>query len=219
MTPENFFGYNNYYFFQVVTLTAIRASNHWMQPDKDFDYIERILAGNTSDFALLIDKYKDMVFTIAYRIIGVREDAEEIAQDVFLKAYNGLSGFRKSSTFSTWLYRIAYNHSISKVRVKRPVTRSIDDPVLVMKEVAEEDAGIEKVGQIPVEYINNALNRLDETDRIILTLFYQRDIPVKSIAGITGLSVANVKVRMHRSRKKLLGELKQVLHHELMDQL
>ena len=79
---------------------------------EDSYYITSILAGNISDFSILVDKYKDMVYTIAYRIIGNHEDAEELAQDVFVKAYNSLKDFKGKSKFSTWLYSINYNSSI-----------------------------------------------------------------------------------------------------------
>ena len=90
-----------------------------MQAKEDSYYISSILAGNISDFSILVDKYKDMVYTLAYRIVGNREDAEELAQDVFVKVYRSLKNFRGKSKFSTWLYSITYNTSISKVRKKQ----------------------------------------------------------------------------------------------------
>lgn len=203
----------------IVTTQTLIASNLMMQKDNDFIYIERILAGNKSDFSYLVDKYKDMVFTIAFRITCNREDAEEVAQDVFLKAYKGMDKFKKTAGFSTWLYRIAYNHSISKIRKKKPDIQSVDDPDYNYKEIAQDDPEMEKMNRIPVEYLKRAMEKLDETDRIILTLFYQDDCPVKEIAIITGLSPSNVKVKMHRSRKKMMDELKLYLKKELIDQL
>ena len=90
-----------------------------MEPRDDNQYIDQVIAGNTAAFAILVDRHKDLVFTIAMNITRNREDAEEVAQDSFLKAFQKLAGFRKESGFQTWLYRIAYNEAISKIRKNR----------------------------------------------------------------------------------------------------
>lgn len=79
-------------------------------------YLQKIIAGDISKFSYFIEKYKDMAFSIAFRIINNREDAEEIVQDSFLKAFKSLKKFRQDSKFSTWFYRIVVNHSLSKLK-------------------------------------------------------------------------------------------------------
>lgn len=81
-------------------------------------YIEQVLNGNTKAFAFLVDKYKVLVYTVAFRILRNHEDTEEIVQDAFVKAYHALGSFEKKSKFSTWLHRIVYNSAISKTRKK-----------------------------------------------------------------------------------------------------
>lgn len=191
-----------------------------MNLKKDSYYIDRILEGKTSEYAILIDKYKEMVFTISYRITGNREDAEEVSQDTFLKAYNGLAEFKGTSKFSTWLYKIAYNQSISKIRRKKINVQSYDAMDLNITELhGETDANLDQLDQIPVEYLKMAFSQLEETDRVLMTLYYQDDCNVKDIAGITGLSQSNVKIRLFRGRKKLVSTLVRILQTELIDLL
>ena len=101
-----------------------------MRFESDSYYIEKVLNNDVAAFSKLIDKHKEMVFTVAVRILRNREDAEEIAQDTFIKAYKSLKTFKRESKFSTWLYRIAYNAAISKTRKKRLQTVDLDYEVI-----------------------------------------------------------------------------------------
>ncbi len=89
-----------------------------MKLSDDNFYISKILAGDSTAYVFLIEKYKNMAFSIALKITRNREDAEEIAQDAFIKVYDSLKDFRKKSKFSTWLYKIVYNTAISRIRKK-----------------------------------------------------------------------------------------------------
>jgi RNA polymerase sigma-70 factor (ECF subfamily) len=191
-----------------------------MESNSDLYYIERILGGNTPEYAIIIDRYKNMVFNIARKIAGNTEDAEEIAQDIFVKAFQGLAGFRSSSKFSTWLYRIAYNQSISFIRKKQLDTQSIDDlDKFIYETHGEEDPLHEQMDDIPVEYTVQALEKLEKTDQIILTLYYKEELAVKDIADVVGLSASNIKVRLFRGRKRLMQELKKNFKNEMADLL
>ena len=90
-----------------------------MEAKEDQIYIERVLKGDTNAFSHLINKYKDMVFTLVIKIVKSREDAEEVAQDSFIKAYQKLDSFKGQSKFSTWLYTIAYRNAMTKLRKKK----------------------------------------------------------------------------------------------------
>lgn len=161
-----------------------------------------------------------MVFTLAYRITGNREDAEEIAQDTFVKAYQGLAGYKASSKFSTWLYAIAYNHSISFIRKKHLNTCSINNfDTKIYDTIGEEDSMLANLDNIPSDLALKAIQSLDELDKVIVTLYYQDECPVKEIAKITELSIANIKIRLFRGRKKILAELKRIFKTELVDLL
>jgi len=97
----------------------------------DSFYIEKVINGDTSAYTNLVNKHKDMVYTIALRIARNHQDAEEIAQDVFLKAFQSLESFRQKSKFSTWLYRIVYNTAISKIRKKQPEVTALDENLVL----------------------------------------------------------------------------------------
>ncbi len=184
----------------------------------DSYYISSILAGNITDFSILVDKYRDMVYTLAYRIVGNSEDAEELAQDVFIKAYRSLKDFRGKSKFSTWLYSIAYNSSISKVRKKKLESISFDNHEVARYDIIDD--GYEEYynfDKVPVKLLKQALDEINPVDKAILTLYYQEDKPVKEISKVTGLTDSNVKVRLHRSRQKLFQKLQLLFKDELSD--
>jgi RNA polymerase sigma-70 factor (ECF subfamily) len=171
-------------------------------------YIRKVLEGDVNAFAGLVSKHKDMVFTIALKIVRSREDAEEIAQDTFLKIYRSLGDFRKESKFQTWLYRIAYNTAISSLRIKKPELAPISDEII--ETVTTDEIG-QKVSHLEIEeqqrLMQSAIDQLPEEDGLLVTLFYLDDRPVGEISQIMGLSQSNVKVRLHRTRKKLYAIL------------
>ena len=168
----------------------------------DTQVIQSILSGNIREYEVLVNRYKDLAFTIAYRILNNREDAEEVAQDSFIKAYRGLSTFRKDSGFSTWLYRIVFNSAVSRKRLKRVVFQNIDDMPSLQEQSDlpkyDFDALAEK-GQM----LERAMQNIPEEDRVLITLYYINESSVDEIHAITGLSKANIKVRLFRARKKL----------------
>lgn len=106
-------------------------------------YIRQIIAGETSRFTYFVDTYKDMAFTVAFRIVNNTADAEEVVQDAFVKAYTSLHTFRQDSKFSTWLYKIVVNTALSKTRGKKFLTEGNDTTAI--EEIAME--GIEMLTQ------------------------------------------------------------------------
>jgi RNA polymerase sigma-70 factor (ECF subfamily) len=181
-----------------------------MKFQDDSYYIEKVLVGDVSAYKFLVQKHKSLVFSIALKVLGNREDAEEIAQDTFVKAYQSLSSFEKKSKFSTWLYRIAYNAAISRTRKKKPEFVGMDDYVLTNYTTDEISKGIEKYEETDrIRLVENALKRLPEEDNLLVTLFYKAEHSIEDISSITGLSESNVKVRLHRIRKRLYDDLQE----------
>ena len=184
-----------------------------MENQDDNHYIELVIHGETAAFAPLVNRHKDLVFTIAMNITRNREDAEEVAQDVFLKAFQKLAGFRKESGFATWLYRIAYNEAITKIRKKSIKTLDLQEEIMEIipgEEVEEDIAGLDEHEQKQV--IAKILDKLPEIDRVLVTLFYLNNQPIIEISEVTGLGESNVKVRLHRVRKKIYLELQEILN-------
>jgi len=183
-----------------------------MENRDDNRCIEQVMAGDTAAFAMLVNRHKDLVYSIVLKIVQNREDAEEVAQDAFVKAFQKLASFRKDSKFSTWLYRIAFNEAISKTRLKRPQEVEIIDDL--NESVAEEEMDEAVLGLDAAEQkqaLGMALQKLLPEDQILIDLFYREGLPIGEISGITGLSESNVKVRMHRLRKKIFVELNEIL--------
>lgn len=177
---------------------------------EDQFYINRILQGDSSAYAALVDKHKEMVFTIAVKIVRNQLDAEEVAQDVFVKAFHALTTFKGDAKFSTWLYRIAYNTAISATRKKKPVFTVIDDKMIdnyttdQITQMVNEHSESEQI-----EVMNRLMDNLPEEENLLLTLFYKKEKTIEEISGITGLSESNVKVKMYRIRKKMYLDLQQ----------
>ena len=187
-----------------------------MKSNNDNFYIQKIKNGDVGAYAYLVDRHKKMAFNIAKQIIGNREDAEEVTQDAFLKAYQALDTYKGESKFSTWLYRIIYNAAISKMRKKKLNVTSIDEDYSATVNVKSTQSALQSLAnEEQKNYINRALDKMNGDEKLIVTLFYLEENSVDEVSEVTGLSVANVKVKLHRSRKKLYGILEQFLQKEL----
>ena len=182
-----------------------------MKFQEDSHYIERVINGDVSAYSPLVEKHKNLVFSIAMKILNNREDAEEIAQDTFLKAFNSLKSFEKKSKFSTWLYRIAYNGAISRKRKKKMDVVEIDDQVMFNYSADEITTNVHQMNESEqMQLIDKALLQLPEDDNLLITLFYKSEHSIEDISYITGLTQTNVKVKLHRIRKKLYEEIQEL---------
>lgn len=183
-----------------------------MTTDPDHLIIDRIVGGEKSMYALLVDKYKSYAYTIAMKILQNRPDAEEAAQDSFIKAYHHLSTFNKEAKFSTWLYRIVFNTAISYTRKNRQQFQSLDHAVV---EYTQEGEGmLEKTDKR--KYLQLALSKLNDADRTALSLFYLDEFSLEEIAEIMSMQANTIKVRIHRARQRLADELKILLKEEAL---
>ena len=158
-----------------------------------------------------------MVYTLAYRIIKNREDAEEVSQDVFIKAYQSIKSFKGDSKFSTWLYKIAYHRSLDYLKKnKRTLNTYTLDSDSHIQLPALEDIWGDMVARERVETIRKALEKLPGDDGVLLTLFYYEGLSLKEITEIAGVSLNTLKVRMHRSRKRLALLLQNKLDEQII---
>ncbi len=175
-----------------------------MLKQEDQFYIKKVLAGDSSAFAVLVDRHKNNVFNICIKILCNKEEAEEVAQDTFLKVYDKLNTFKEEAKFSTWLYRIAFNTSISQQRKNKAKHFNTDDYII---EMYSEDDLIEQLNIETIEererQLKLAISKLDGEQQLLLELYYDKDISVIEVAKITNLSQSNVKVKIHRARQKL----------------
>lgn len=178
-----------------------------MEYPGDNFYIEKVLNRDTSAYAHIVNRHKDMAFTIAVRILKNREDAEEITQDAFMKAYGSLNKFKQKSKFSTWLFSIVYNAAISRTRKKQLEMLPVDDHIIENYTFDDITTGINEIDEEEQKkFINNAIAKLPETESVLITLYYKEENTIDQISEIVGMSSSNVKVKLHRIRKKLLTE-------------
>lgn len=173
-----------------------------MKQQSDAYYIGQVLAGNTLALKYLVDRYQHMAFTLAYRVLNDKGEAEEVCQDAFLKAYKSLMSLKNHAHFSTWFYSILYHSAISAVRKRKIHFISIEKKGNgKLTEIAEDD--MDSTNEIGQDQLDKALQKLDETDRVIVSLYYLQNYDVKALCKVTGLSPSNVKIRLFRARKKL----------------
>ena len=182
-----------------------------MEYKKDIFYIEQVLEGNINAFSHLVDLHKDKAFNLALRIAGNREEAEEIAQDAFLKAYRSLGKFKRHSSFSTWLYRIVYNTSISLVRTRKKGILSVDEfPADVIDFLSYSSNEHEAENEYRNSLVNFALQKISEDERALVSLYYYDDLKIEEISDITGISRQNIKVKLFRARQKMMEIIENV---------
>jgi RNA polymerase sigma-70 factor (ECF subfamily) len=182
----------------------------------DIDLIEQTLAGDQSAYADLIKRHQRFVFTLAMRFAKSREDAEEIAQDCFIKAYRSLESFQRQSKFTTWLYSIVYTTAMTTLRKKRIATDSIDDEDTFIqvenKPSSYDENNLENKSRS--FYLSQAIDQLLPDDATIITLFYKGEQSLEEIAQTMGIEANTVKVKLFRARQRLKDKLERNLKHE-----
>lgn len=181
-----------------------------MNEDQDEqECINRVRNGEHAAYAILVDRYKTFAYSIALKMLANEQDAEDAAQEGFIKAYQQLHQFQGRSKFSTWLYTIIYRIALARIAEKKikvfsmteaiskNITSDGPTPQLALMQADDEKRSI-----------SDAINTLPKTDALLVMLFYMNENTVTEIKQITGLSVANIKIRLYRSRKKLEKQLR-----------
>ena len=183
----------------------------------DITYIEQVLAGKINAFSYIVDHHKDKAYNLAFRICGNHEEAEEIAQDSFIKAYRSLNGFKMKSSFATWLFRIVYNTAISSVRLKRKGVLSLEDfPADATDFIGNNSSEEEADREYQSALVSFALQKVTEEERGLISLFYYDDMSIEEIADVTGTGKSNIKVKLFRARQKMLEIIEKVEKKKLI---
>ena len=189
-----------------------------MSNNNDQYYIDKVLKGEDNAFSILIDRYKNLVFTLCYRIIKDKEYAEEAAQDTFLKVYKSLAKFKGEAKFSSWIYRIAYNTSLDKLKSIKRHSDSVSSINIDEYEFADMDSTMDILENNEFKsQIKSSIKKLHKEEAFILTLYYYEDMSMQEIADITGHKANSIKVKIHRSRQKLMIILRKQLPKEIID--
>ena len=183
----------------------------------DQEIIDSVRKGNSSDYSILVNRYKNKAFSMLKRMLKNEFDAEEILQDCFLKAYKSLNNFKGESKFSTWFYRIVYNSALTKLSSQKRKTEtemtSVEDHINL-----ESQYNSNEIEKMDVNHlIHKTISKLPERYSAIITMFYLNEMTIDEISEAMGISISNVKVMLHRSRNALRDlVLKTKLTEELL---
>jgi RNA polymerase sigma-70 factor (ECF subfamily) len=185
----------------------------------DTDIIQQVLQGYQQAYAILVERYQNYVFTIVLRYVKSREDAEEIAQDIFIKAYRSLADFKGTAKFSTWLYTITTTTCITFLRKKKLEVHSLDNEKV--SAVADNLDGGMSANQVEqkskINMVNEAIKLLNPDDAQVITLFYKGEQTLEEIAQALGKEVNAVKVQLHRARTRLKDKMQKYFSAEVND--
>ena len=186
-------------------------------PNNDQYFIEQLQAGNTAVFADLVDTYKNLVFSLALRMLKQTEEAEEVSQDTFIKVFKGIDKFKSDSKLSTWIYRITYNSCLDRLKSKRREFMTVEIDEHNANKIGDVGNAFEVLAQKErEEAIRECLAKLPPDDAALLTLFYFEEKKLQEIEKITDLSVNTIKVRLFRARKRLAGIMQDHLEPEIL---
>lgn len=184
------------------------------QDDPEVEWIRRVQRGDRDAYAPLVDRYQRRIFAVVYRLLRRREEVEETAQEIFLKAYLAVATYNFESSFGTWLMRIAVNHCYDQLRRRRSSRLTyfsemseVGERAVLAGSESRETSGDRVERQLESrDLAEKLLERASAEDRVILTLKELEDMSVKEIAEILKLNAGTVKVRLHRARKRILDD-------------
>lgn len=176
--------------------------------------IKQVLKGDHEAFAEIVDIYKDKIFHLSYRMLGNRHEAEDIAQEAFVRAFVNIHSFDQSKKFSTWLYRIATNLCIDRVRKKKP-DYFLDSEVAgtegltLYSQIATDEKGPEAAVETMEiqEVVQQEILRLPDKYRVVIVLRYIDELSIREISGVLDIPEGTVKTRIHRGREALRKQL------------
>lgn len=175
-----------------------------MEHKDEINEINRIVDGETELFSVFLNRYSRPLYLLIVQIVDCPEDAEELVQDTFLKAFRQLKNFKGDCKFSTWLYRIAYNTAVSAIRKKKHEYLYIEETMI--EKVSDEEAFNVEMPTDDEERIQNlgkAIALLSIEEKTLISLFYYEEKSIEEIGIVLSVSASNVKVRLHRTRKKI----------------
>nr|WP_055445379.1 RNA polymerase sigma factor [Lacinutrix himadriensis] len=189
-----------------------------MTTNQDQIIIQQILEGDTKAFAVLVDRYKDLVFTLAIQMLKNREEAEEVSQDTFIKVFKKLKNFKGDSKFSTWIYRIGYNTCLDRIKSNKRKQNTVAINEFTAHEVKTLDNALSIMeAQESKQAIQDCLQMLPAADCALLTLYYFEELSLEEIGKVIGVKANHVKVKLFRSRKKLTTILQNKLEPEIIE--
>ena len=182
----------------------------------DDQNLDKVLSGDVQAFRYFVEKYQDMAFGIAIGMSGIREEAEEIVQDAFIRAFRGLGNFRREAKFSSWLYRIVVNEGLKRVEKKKNGQEKVPRSELPETIASDLNDGLQLLERAEKQKIvQHVLAQLKPKEALVLQMHYLHEMSIGEIEENTGFSVPQVKVLLHRARKSFYAVLHTLYAKEL----
>jgi RNA polymerase sigma factor (sigma-70 family) len=186
-----------------------------MTINDDQKLIDTINKGDTKAYTQLVNQYKDLVYTLAIWVVRNREEAEEVAQDAFIKVFKSLDKFKGDSKFSTWIYKVTYNTCLDRIKKNKKHLNDVPIDEFTFNKLETIDNALDNlIKEEKNRLIKNCINKLPEDSRALLTLFYFEDLSLEEISKIINIEANTVKEKLFRTRKKLAVILEQNLQPE-----
>lgn len=180
--------------------------------------IDAILSGDSKEFSILVDTYKNVVFTVALRMLKNREEAEEVAQDTFIKVYKSLGKFKGDSKLSTWIYRIAYNTCLDRLKKSDRNKNNLAIDEIEGFEIKSVDNALDGIVKSEkAQLVRNCIEKLSPKDAVLVTLFYLEEKNLTELGEILNANENSVKVALFRAQGRLAKLLKQYLEPEIIE--
>lgn len=180
-----------------------------MDEQRELSAIRAVKRGDGEAFRVLVDAYKDRIYALAWRMVRDRHEAEDLAQEAFLRAYSAMERFDESQPFSHWMLKITSNLCINRMRKKKPAPMAIEpeaEPPGVRASAAPDPDQL-SYRQLK-ESVEEELRKLPEPQRAAFVLFHQEELPYERISELLGRPVGTIKSDLHRARKQLMTVLK-----------
>lgn len=201
---------------KTITKPLVSSPERRLEADEDLVIVRKIQAGDVDAFDSLILKYRERVYSVIYNLTSNREDASDLTQETFIKAFQSINRFKGKSSFFTWLYRVALNTSLTHLR-KNKLRRFFSFEKMVEEDHTEgfienlkTESDSDKAALMTElqERLNDAFQKLSVKHRTVITLFEIDGLSHKEIADIVGTSIGTVRSRLHYAKQFLQGELK-----------
>jgi len=179
--------------------------------------VQLIVSGDSQEFSKLVDDYKNLVFTVALRMLKNTEEAEEIAQDTFIKVFKSIKSFKGDSKFSTWIYRIAYNNCLDRLKKIRKTQAISSFDEISGIEITELNTVLDVIEkEEKSKLLKKCMELLSTTDCALLTFFYFEEKKLNELSKILNLPENTIKVRLFRARTRLATIVKERLNPEIL---
>jgi len=168
------------------------------------ELIQAILAGDKDLFAEIVDQHKNLVYSILLRMTDDHDEANDLAQEVFIKVFRQLKQFKGKSKLSTWIYKIAYFHGLSYLRKRKRWSTDVNSVDIESNDDINEEIALDELKG----HVSECIRNLKPLERTAITLFYLEEMSVKEVAEIMNITESYVKVTVHRAKKSLKEMIK-----------